>query len=239
MESIAEAIGPSFGAWASLTMVTLVLILDLLGTFVFALSGATAGVRRRLDLFGVLVLAFAAATAGGVTRDLLIGAVPPAAIRDWRYLAVSLLAGAITFCWYSAVTRMQSPVLLFDGAGLALFAVAGAQKALAFGLGPVMAALLGMLTAIGGGMVRDVLLAQVPTVLHAELYAVAALAGATVVVLGDLLRIPSPVATVAGAILCFSLRLMAIRRGWRLPSARPFGSTASEITTPGDPGGNR
>jgi Glycine transporter len=120
-------------------METLVLVLDLVGTFVFALSGAVAGVRHRLDLFGVLVLAFAAGNAGGIARDLLIGAVPPAAISDWRYLTVSLLAGIVTFWRPFAVERLRSPVLLFDAAGLALFAVAGTQKALAFGLGPVMA----------------------------------------------------------------------------------------------------
>jgi uncharacterized membrane protein YeiH len=109
-------------------------VLDLLGTFVFALSGAAAGVKHRLDLFGVLVLSYAAGNAGGITRDLLIGAVPPAAISDWRYLAVSLLAGILTFWRPSAIDRLRSPVLLFDAAGLALFAVAGAQKALAFGL---------------------------------------------------------------------------------------------------------
>src|SRR6185312_10680930 len=117
-------------------MQTLILVLDLVGTFVFALSGATAGVARRLDLFGVLVLSFAAGNFGGITRDLLIGATPPAAVSDWRYLAVSLLAGAITFWWSSAIDQVSSPVLVFDGAGLALFAVSGAQKALAHGLDP-------------------------------------------------------------------------------------------------------
>jgi uncharacterized membrane protein YeiH len=201
-------------------MQTLLLVLDLLGTFVFALSGAAAGVKHRLDLFGVLVLSFAAANAGGLARDLLIGAVPPAAIGDWRYLAVSLIAGAMTFYWYSTIDRLRSPVLVFDGAGLALFAVAGTQKALSFGLGPVMAALLGMLTGIGGGMARDVLLAEIPTVLRADLYAIAALAGAAVVVIGHLLQLPSPATTIAGAALCFGLRLMAIHRGWHLPIAR-------------------
>jgi len=159
-------------------METLLLVLDLLGTFVFALSGAAAGVRHRLDLFGVMVLSFAAANTGGITRDLLIGAVPPAAISDWRYLAVSLLAGIVTFWRPSVIAQLRSPVLIFDAAGLALFAVAGTQKALAFGLHPVMAALLGMLTGIGGGMARDVLLAEILTVLRADLYALAALAGA-------------------------------------------------------------
>ncbi len=202
-------------------MNTLLLALDLIGTFVFALSGASAGVRRRLDLFGILVLSFVAGNVGGITRDLMIGAVPPAAISDWRYLAVSLLAGAVTFYWFSGIDRMRISVLVFDGAGLALFAVSGTQKALAFGLNPVMAALLGMLTGIGGGMARDVLLAEIPTVLRADLYAVAALAGAAVVVIGSLLHLPSTAATIVGAALCFGLRMMAIRRGWRLPIARP------------------
>jgi uncharacterized membrane protein YeiH len=210
----------------------LVLALDLAGTFVFALSGAAAGVKSRLDLFGVLVLSFAAANTGGITRDLLIGAVPPAALRDWRYLAVSLLAGVITFFWYRGIDRLRSPVLVFDGAGLALFAVSGAQKALAFGLDPVMAALLGMLTGIGGGMARDVLLAEVPAVLRSEIYAVAALAGAAAVVIGDTLHLPPVATTVAGAVLCFGLRLMAIRRGWHLPVApQPEPSAAAgEVT---------
>jgi uncharacterized membrane protein YeiH len=187
---------------------------------VFALSGGAAAVKGRLDLFGVLVLSFTAATAGGLTRDLLIGAVPPAAISDWRYLGVSLLAGLVTFFWYPMLDRLRSPVLVFDGAGLALFAVSGTQKALAYGLEPAMAALLGMLTGIGGGMVRDLLLTQIPTVLHAELYAVAALAGAAVVVAGHVLHLPPTAVTIAGALLCFGLRLLAISRGWRLPIAR-------------------
>ena len=198
----------------------LLLVLDLAGTFVFAISGATAGVKRRLDLFGVLVLSFVAGNSGGITRDVLIASVPPGAISDWRYLAVSLLAGAITFYWSSAIDKLSSPVLLFDAAGLGLFAVSGTQKALAFGLNPVMAALLGMLTGIGGGMVRDILLAEIPTVLRADIYALAALAGAAVVVIGQFLHSPATASTVVGALLCFGLRVMAIRRGWHLPIAR-------------------
>jgi|SRR5689334_20891728 uncharacterized membrane protein YeiH len=215
-------------------MQTFLLVLDLLGTFVFAFSGATAGVKRRLDLFGVLVLSFAAGNVGGITRDVLIGAVPPGAISDWRYLGVSLLAGVITFWWSPVVNRLKSPVLVFDGAGLALFAVSGAQKALAYGLNPVMAALLGMLTGIGGGMARDVLLAEIPTVLRSDLYAVAALAGAAVVVIGNALHLPSAAVTIVGAILCFGLRLIAIRRGWHLPVARPPDQPAREPRAPDD-----
>jgi uncharacterized membrane protein YeiH len=201
-------------------METLVLALDLIGTFVFALSGAVAGVRHRLDVFGVLVLSFAAGNAGGITRDLLIGAVPPAAIADWRYIVVSLVAGLATFRWYATIRRLRSPVLVFDAAGLGLFAVAGALKASAYQLNPLAAVLLGMLTGIGGGMLRDVLVTETPTVLHAELYAVAALAGAVVVVGGQLLGLPPTPLAIVGAALCFGLRLVAIRHGWELPVAR-------------------
>jgi uncharacterized membrane protein YeiH len=197
----------------------LTIIVDLVGTFVFALSGALAGVKHRLDLFGVLALSFAAATSDGIARDILIGAVPPPAISDWRYIVVSLLAGLVTFHWHALVDRLRSPVLLFDGAGLGLFAVAGALKALTYHLNPVAAVLLGVLTGVGGGMVRDVLVSEIPAVLRSELYAVAAMAGATVVVLGEYFHLPSSPVTAAGAALCFGLRLMAIRRGWRLPVA--------------------
>jgi len=196
-------------------------VLDLAGTFVFAISGAMAGVRHRADLFGVLVLSFAAANTGGITRDLLIGAVPPGAINDWHYLAVSVAAGILTFYFASDIRRRWNPVLLFDAAGLALFAVTGASKALAHGLNPVMATLLGMLTGIGGGMARDILLAQIPTVLRADLYAVAALAGAAVVVIADRLQLPAEAAAIAGAALCFGLRVLAMKHGWRLPTAAP------------------
>jgi uncharacterized membrane protein YeiH len=197
-----------------------VLVLDLAGTFVFALSGAAAGIKKHLDLFGVLVVSFAAAASGGITRDLLIGAVPPQAMSDWRYLAVSLLAGVIMFVWHPVSGRRWNYILVFDGAGLALFAVVGTQKALAYGLNPPMAALLGMLTGIGGGIVRDVLLSQIPIVLRAELYAVAALAGAGVVVTVHVLHGPPTTAAIGGALLCFGLRLMGMWRGWRLPTAR-------------------
>jgi uncharacterized membrane protein YeiH len=201
---------------------TLLVVFDLGGTFVFALSGATVAVKHRLDLFGVLVLSFAAGNSGGIARDVMIGAVPPAAINDWRYVAVSLVAGMITFFWYRIIDRLSSPVLVFDAAGLALFAVAGAGKALAFHAGPVAATLLGMLTGIGGGMVRDVLVREIPTVLRTELYAVAALIGAAVVVIGRMLHLPSGTAATVGAVLCFGLRFMAMRRAWQLPIAHPL-----------------
>jgi uncharacterized membrane protein YeiH len=217
-------------------MDNLPIALDLTGTFVFALSGALAGARRELDLFGVLVLSFAAGNSGGITRDLLIGAVPPGAVGDWRYLGVSLLAGLVTFYFSPLIVRMSNPILVFDAAGLALFAVTGASKALAHGLNPVMATVLGMVTGIGGGMVRDVLLAEIPTVLRAELYAVAALAAAAIVVIGHMLQLPvTPVVAVA-LVSCFLLRVMAIKRGWRLPVAKIAKRKNSDVTEE-DPGG--
>jgi len=200
---------------------TLLVSFDLGGTFVFALSGGMAGVKHRLDLFGVLVLAFAAGNSGGIARDVMIGAFPPAALSDWRYIAVSILAGLITFYWYRIINRLSSPVLVFDAAGLALFAVAGAGKALAFHAGPVAATLLGMLTGIGGGMVRDILVMEIPNVLRTELYAVAALIGAALMVLGKMLHLPTSAAATIGAVLCFGLRFIAMRLGWQLPIARP------------------
>jgi uncharacterized membrane protein YeiH len=195
-------------------------VLDLIGTFVFALSGATLGVRKQLDLFGVLVLSFAAAVSGGIARDVLIGATPPVALAQWHYLAVACMAGLVTFLRYNDVERLNNPVQVFDAIGLALFAVTGTTKALTAGLGPVGAMLLGMLTGIGGGIARDILVARVPVVLQSELYAVAALAGAAVVVAGNRLQLPGAPVLVAGALLCFGLRFMAIRHGWHLPVAR-------------------
>lgn len=200
---------------------TLLAVFDLAGTFVFALSGAMAAVRHRLDLFGILVLGFAAGNSGGIARDVMIGALPPAAISEWRYVAVSIVAGLIVFFANPLINRLNSPVLLFDAAGLGLFCVAGADKALAFHAGPVAATLLGMVTGIGGGMVRDLLVMQVPSVLRTELYAVAALVGAAFTVAGQRFGMPVQLAAPIGASLCIILRLLALHYRWHLPMARP------------------
>jgi uncharacterized membrane protein YeiH len=210
------------------TVSTLVLVLDLCGTFVFALSGAAAGVKRRLDLFGVLVLSFVAANFGGIMRDLLIGAVPPPGISDWRYIAVPIAAGLAVFYAGAIVDRLKDSVQIFDAAGLALFAVSGAEKALNFHLGPLTAVILGMLTGIGGGMARDILAARVPTVLRGDIYAVAAVAGAAVVVVGRLASLPGTATTIIGALLCFAIRFFAIRRSWQLPRADSRAASAAK-----------
>jgi len=128
----------------------IILTLDLAGTAVFAISGAAVGVKHRLDIFGVCVLGFIAASAGGMIRDVVIGAVPPAALSDWRYATVSIVAAVVTFWRHPRIERLRLPVLVFDAAGLGLFAVAGTQKALAFGLGPFASAALGMITGVTG-----------------------------------------------------------------------------------------
>ena len=200
-------------------------ILDLLGIFVFAISGALVAVRKGLDVFAVLVLAAATGLGGGFMRDVLIGAVPPAALADWRYLLVPAAAGVVTFYFHPALGRLERGVTVLDAAGLALFCVTGAIKALAFGLGPIPAALMGMLTGIGGGIVRDVLAGRVPLVFRGELYATPALVGAAIAVVGHEAGLRTAVVAVPAAIVCFGWRVIAVRRGWNAPRAAGSAST--------------
>jgi uncharacterized membrane protein YeiH len=198
---------------------TLLLVLNLAGTFVFGLSGGLAAVRAKLDLFGVVVLAVAVGLAGGITRDLLIG-VPPATFRDWRFLAVACGAGLVTFVASAAVDRFGRSIAFLDAAGLSLFCVTGAATALQHRVGPVEAIILGAVTGIGGGMLRDVLLRQVPVVLREGLYAIPALAGAAVVVGASKAGTHGLAFPIVGAALCFAIRLAGIH--WRVdvPTAR-------------------
>ena len=196
---------------------TLLVVLDLVGIFVFAISGALVGVRRGLDVFGVLVLAGVTGLGGGFLRDVLIGDIPPAALADWRYLLVPVAAGLITFVFHPAVGRVERLVTIFDAFGLALFCVTGALKALEYGLSPVPAALMGLVTAIGGGIARDLLANRVPEVFRGELYAIPALAGSVVVVVLEGLGQRTLVVALAGAGVCLTWRLLALRLHWRAP----------------------
>ena len=195
------------------TLVTL----DLVGIFVFAMSGALVGVRKELDVFGVLVLAGTTGLGGGFLRDVLIDAAPPAALADWRYLLVPAAAGLVTFAFHSVVGRLERMVNVFDAFGLSLFCVTGATKALEYGLGPVPAALMGMVTGIGGGMVRDVLAGRLPVIFRGELYATPALAGAAIAVVGTRADLPVLAVALAGAGVCLVWRLLAMWRGWQAP----------------------
>ena len=197
---------------------TLILWLNLVGTFVFGLSGGLAAVRARLDFFGVVVLAGVVALAGGITRDVLIG-VPPATFRDWRYLAAAGAAGVVCFFARPALERVQRSVLVFDAFGLGLFCVTGASKALDFRIGPVSAILLGAITGIGGGSLRDVLLREVPTVLRHELYAIPALLGAGVLVAAQESGSSSPLFPVVAVAVCVGVRLIGLRYGVNGPIA--------------------
>jgi uncharacterized membrane protein YeiH len=191
--------------------------LDLAGTFAFALSGAVAARQRGLDWFGVLVIAFTVACGGGVLRDLCIGAIPPAGLADWRYLATALAAAVMTMASQGLVERMAHPVVLFDSLGLGLFAVTGAQKALLFGVNAEVAVLMGMVTAVGGGVARDVLLNRVPVILQREIYASAALVGAAIATGGELMGWASPALTWCALAACFALRYASLRYEWNLP----------------------
>ncbi|MGI9157076.1 MAG: trimeric intracellular cation channel family protein [Marmoricola sp.] len=188
----------------------LLVVLDLLGIFVFALSGGLVAVRKGLDIFGVLVLA-------GTTGDVLIDATPPAALADWRYLMVPVAAGLVTFVFHPALGRMEQVITVFDAAGLGLFCVTGALKALDHGLGPLPAALMGMVTGIGGGMIRDVLTGRVPAIFSGELYATPALAGALWAVLAQRAGWDVWLVAVPGVVLCFGWRMVGLWRNWRAP----------------------
>jgi uncharacterized membrane protein YeiH len=192
-------------------------VLDLIGIFVFSISGALVAVRKDLDVFGVLVLAGATGLGGGFLRDVLIGATPPAALADWRYLLVPVAAGLLTFWYHPTVGRMERQVGVLDAFGLSLFCVTGALKALEYGLGPVPAALMGMVTGIGGGIVRDLLAGRVPAVFSGELYATPALAGAAIAVVGEQLDQPVVLSALLGATVCLVWRLLAIWRHWQAP----------------------
>lgn len=199
---------------------TTLVVLDLVGIFVFAISGALVAVRKELDVLGVLVLAGVTGLGGGFLRDVLIDAAPPAALEDWRYLMVPVAAGLVTFLYHPALGRMERLVNVFDAFGLALFCVAGALKAVDYGLGPLPAALLGMTTGIGGGMMRDVLAGRVPVIFRGELYATPALAGALVAVMLDRADVPYGLAAAAGATVCLVWRLLSMWRGWQAPVPR-------------------
>lgn len=198
----------------------LLFVADIAGTFLFAIEGAIAGVHGNLDLLGLVVLAFATAMGGGIARDVLIGALPPAALRDWRYPALAFVGAFLIFFLDPYV--MQLPpfgLVILDAAALSLFAVAGTEKALAFGIHPFIAILLGTVTAVGGGTIRDLFLARVPLVLQRDIYATAAMLGSACLIAGRRLRLGPKTSAIVGGLICFSLRLISAWRHWNLPKA--------------------
>ena len=184
----------------------LLLVLNLAGTFVFGLSGGLVGVRTRLDIFGVVVLAVVVGLAGGITRDVLIG-IPPQTVRDWRYLVIASAAGLVTFVGHGVLARLERPILILDAAGLALFCVTGASTALDHRVPAFEAVMLGAITGVGGGVLRDVLVRDIPVVLRTGLYAIPALMGAAVVVAASKSGSHNPLFPVLGAAVCFTVRV--------------------------------
>src|SRR4051794_40644851 len=196
----------------------LLLALDLTGTFAFALNGALTALRTaRLDIVGVVTLGIITAIGGGIIRDVLIGALPPATFSDWRYLAVAAGGGLVAFFAGRRLERLNTPITLLDAAGLSLFAVTGASKALAAGLGPAQAVLLGATTAVGGGTVRDVLIRQIPTVLSSGLYAIPALIGSAITVGSIRLGFYGIGTAIAAAGVCFGIRMIGVHYGLNAP----------------------
>ena len=198
----------------------LVIGFDLAATFVFAVEGASSAVNANLDLFGVLVLGFVTALGGGILRDLLIGDVPPAGFRDHRYMVTALLGAVLAFVIFAPISRAPAWVLItLDAGGLSLFAVSGASKALLFGSNPLTAVILGVVTATGGGVIRDLLLNTVPAILRVDVYASAALVGALVMTVGIRNGQPRSRMMLLGGSVCLALRLVAAWQHWGLPRA--------------------
>ena len=218
--SIPEGSPPDRAYWSGRA----VLAADLAGTFVFALEGAFTAIAAHLDLFGVMVLAFATALGGGVIRDVLMGALPPSALRGWSYAGTAFAAAAIAFAStsYGHGHIPRTLLLTLDAAGLALFAVAGTEKALNARMHPFSAVLLGTVTAVGGGTLRDVFLAQVPVILRVDVYATAALFGSVVLAVCRRLGVSAPVAAAIGGGACFVMRMAAVWQHWQLPGSVAF-----------------
>jgi len=197
-------------------------ILDLIGIFAFAVSGALMAIRRDFDLVGIAILAVVTGLGGGIIRDLVLGDTPPPAFTRWEYLVVALVAAAVTSLAHPLVGRLSRSLLLFDAAGLGLFCVAGTEKALDHGLAPVAAACLGVTTAAGGGVLRDVIAREVPALVRAdsELYALPAVAGALVIGVASTFDAHSPALGAGVAAAIFAVRVLALRHHWRGPRAR-------------------
>lgn len=208
---------------------SVLLVLDLVGTFAFALNGALTAVQAvDVDVVGVVTLGIITAVGGGILRDVLLGAVPPATFVDWRYLAVAAAGGLIAFLFSRRLGRLQGTINVLDAAGLSLFAVTGAGRALELGVGPLQAVLLGALTGVGGGTIRDVLIRRVPGVLSTGLYAVPALVAALLAVVASRVGVDhlfgAPVALGAAAV-CFAIRMVGLHYGLNAP--RPPGARAA------------
>jgi uncharacterized membrane protein YeiH len=198
---------------------TALVVLDLVGTFAFALNGALTALRAtRLDIVGVITLGMITALGGGTIRDIFLDSLPPATFLDWRYLAVAAAGGLIAFLFGRRLEPINGAINVLDAAGLSLFAVTGALKALDLGFGAAQAIIVGTITGVGGGTLRDVLIRRVPSVLSSGLYAIPALVGATALVVARALGASGPVVLVGAAALCFVIRMIGVRYDLNAPA---------------------
>ncbi|WP_375770529.1 trimeric intracellular cation channel family protein [Archangium gephyra] len=209
------------------------LILDLTGTFAFALNGALIAVRTaRVDIVGVITLGMITAIGGGIIRDILLNGLPPATFQDWRYLAVAAAGALIAFAFAHLLDRLSLPIMILDAIGLSVFAITGATKALGFGLGPAQAVILGTITAVGGGTLRDALLGRIPSIMSDGLYAIPALVGASIAVVASLLGLLGPVTAISAATVCFLIRVVGMH--FNLNAPRPPGPRGRAEPPAGD-----
>lgn len=199
-------------------------LLEMLGTAAFAVTGALAASRKQMDIFGFVVLALMPAIGGGTIRDVIIDRTPVFWVADNRYVVVAIVAALVVFFapWKPGSRRRL--LVWMDAMGLALFAAIGTQISLAFETGPLVAVMLGVTTAVTGGMIRDVICNEIPLVLSTEIYATAAFAASLAYVAADALGASDWLALIAASIIGFAVRALAIVYDWSLPK---FGADRS------------
>ncbi|WP_430331355.1 trimeric intracellular cation channel family protein [Rhodococcus sp. ACT016] len=195
-------------------------ILELVGIVAFAASGALVGVSKRFDIFGVCVVGVFTGIGGGIVRDVLLGIHPPTSLTSWPLFGTAAATSVIVFFVHSALGRLRREILVLDALGMGLFASTGAAIALEADAGPLASALIGATAAIGGGVLRDVLVNEVPLLLHRDLYAIPALVGAALVVVGSSVGMSHDASLVLGTVVATTLRLVAMWRRWSLPGPR-------------------
>lgn len=191
--------------------------IDIIGTFVFAVSGALAASDKRFDIFGAGILALVTAVGGGTLRDVLIGSTPVGWMKDLNYLIVIGAAVLISYFFKRHILKLRRTMFLFDTIGIGLFTILGLQKTLSLGLSPVIAIMMGTVSAVFGGVLRDVLSNEVPLIFRKEIYATACLAGGMCFVLLEWIWTAPAVNMLVAIGVIITIRTLAVWRGWGLP----------------------
>jgi len=208
----------------------IIYLMDIFATFVFAVSGGFRAVKHELDLLGVLVLSTATGVGGGVIRDVILGTTPPMAFRDENYLLVCIAAGLMVFVVAPWIARRWDMVMIADALGLGLFSAIGAEKAMSMGLGPIGVMFSGAITATGGGIIRDVLVREIPDVIRTDFYATAAIAGGAVFYVSAGCGLVHLQAFVVSVLFTIVLRFVAMKLKFSLPRVRRLPDSPSRLT---------